>query len=435
MGYSHATSNPEKGHPRRRGGRPMPASLAERLDGHLATFAAHLREGLLAASSAVGLEVLDELMGAEVAALAGPKGRHQPRRAAYRHGTDAGTVTLGGRRLAVRRPRVRSADGAAELPLATYEAASATDLLADGIVARMLAGLSTRRYAAGLEPVGAAIEERRSGTSHAAVSRRFVAATAERLTEFLNRSLAGQRFVVVMLDGFGMGEHLLLGALGIRADGAKVPLGVVEGTVENEAIVLALLADLRDRGLDASDGLLFVVDGGKGIGAGIRALFGPSVLVQRCRRHKERNVLARLPEIERPLVQRRLRAAWAEPDPVRAKALLEALARSLAHQRPGAAASLREGLSDTLALTRLGVTGSLRRTLESTNPLESMIEIVRDHATRVKRWESGEMALRWAAAGMVAAEAQFRRVKGYQQLPALAAALGLELGISTAVSA
>jgi len=226
-----------------------------------------------------------------------------------------------------------------------------------------------------------------------------------------------------------VGEHLLLGALGIRSDGLKVPLGVVEGTVENEAVVLALLADLLERGLDASAGLLFVVDGGTGIGAGLRRLFGMSVMVARCRRHKERNVLARLPEIERPLVQRRLRSAWAEPDPVRAKALLEALARSLAHQRPGAAASLREGLADTLTLTRLGVTGSLRRTVESTNPMESMIEIVRDHATRVKRWESGEMALRWAAAGMLAAESQFRRVKGFRELPALAAALRRELGL------
>ena len=432
MEYSHVTSSRDH---RRRRGRPLPTPLAERLDGHLATFATHLREGLLAASTAVGLEVLDELMGAEVAALAGPRGRHQPDRAAYRHGSDAGSVTLGGRRLAVRRPRVRSADRTTELALASYAAASATDLLAEGIVARMLAGLSSRRYGAGLEPVGRAIEERATGTSHAAVSRRFVAATAERLASFLARPLAGQRFIVVMLDGFGMGEHLLLGALGIRADGVKVPLGVVEGSVENQAIVLALLADLRDRGLDASGGLLFVVDGGSGIGAGLRRLFGQSGMVHRCRRHKERNVLARLPEIERPLVQRRLRAAWAEPDPVRAKAQLEALARSLAHQRPGAAASLREGLAETLTLTRLGVTGSLLRTLESTNPMESMIEIVRDHARRVKRWESGEMALRWAAAGMLAAEAQFRRVKGYAQLPALGAALGRELSIPAAVSA
>lgn len=436
MGYSHATTSADQpgaqlGHrrPRKPAPRPLPASLLGRIDGHLATFAGHMREGLLAASTAVGLEVMAELMAAETDALAGAKGKHQPDRLAYRHGSEAGTVTLGGRRLPVRRPRVRTTDGAAELALASYEAFRSADLLATGVVARMLAGLSTRRYGAGLEPVGAAIEARMVGTSRSAVSRRFLAATSERLTELLSRPLVDQRFLAVFLDGFGMGEHLLLGALGVRADGVKVPLGVVEGTTENAAVVNALLADLRERGLDASAGVLFVVDGGRAIGSAVRAVFGPSALVQRCRRHKERNITDHLPELERPLVLRRLRAAWAEPDPARAKAQLEGIARGLAHARPGAAAALREGLSDTLTINRLGVTGSLRRTLESTNPVESMIEIVRDHATRVKRWESGEMALRWAAAGMLAAEGQFRRVKGFRELPALAVALRRAVGL------
>ncbi len=374
-------------------------------------------------------------MAAEVDGLAGPRGRHRADRVAYRHGSEAGTVTLGGRRLRVERPRVRSADGAAELPLATYEAARASDLLADGIVARMLAGLSTRDYPVGLEPVGEAIEEAAVSTSHAAVSRRFLAATAERLAELLGRRLDDRRYLVLMLDGFRLGDHLLVGALGIDAAGHKVPLGVVEGTTENSAVVNALLADLRDRGLDTSAGVLFVVDGGSAIGSAIPTFLGKGVAIHRCHRHKERNVLEHLPEIERPLAQRRLRAAWAERDPDRAKAALHSLARSLAHSRPGAAASLREGLDDTLTLTRLGISGSLWRTLESTNPMESMIEIVKTHARRVKNWESGEMALRWAAAGMLAAEAQFRRVCGYRELPILAAALKRELHIESEASA
>lgn len=407
----------------------LPEGLATRLDGHLARFADHLREGLLAASVAVGLDVMDELMAAEVAEVAGPKGKHQRSRAATRHGSERGTVTLGGRRLPIRRPRVRTADGSAEVPLATYGALSRSDLLADGVVARMLAGLSARRYGAGLEPVGAGVEARALGTARSAVSRRFVTATSARLAELLSRPLDGQRFVAVYLDGFGMGEHLLVGALGVTADGTKVPLGVVEGTTENAAVVGALVSDLRDRGLDASAGILFVIDGGKALRAAIRQVFGANAPVQRCRRHKERNVTEHLPEAERPLLLRRLRAAWADPDPARAKGQLEAIARGLAHRRPGAAAALREGLAETLTVNRLGVSGSLLRTLESTNPIESMIGIVRDHATRVKRWESGEMALRWAAAGMLAAEGQFRRVRGFAQLPLLAAALRRELGL------
>jgi putative transposase len=398
--------------------------LGGRLDGHLTRFAEHMREGLLAASVAVGLEVMAELMDAEVTDLAGPKGKHNPARTAKRHGRQDGSVTLGGRRVPVRRPRVRAVgDDEHELPLTSYDSLVSADLLADGVVARMLGGLSTRGYRAGLEPVGRGVEQTATGTSHSAVSRRFVAATAERLDQLLNRPLGGQRWLVVFLDGFGMGEHLLVGALGVTADGTKVPLGVVEGTTENKPVCLRLVTGLRDRGLDPEGGVLFVIDGGKALAAAVRGTFGANALIQRCRRHKERNVLDHLPQAERPVVQRRLRAAWASPDAEQAQHELETLARGLARQRPGAAASLREGLAETLTVNRLGVGGKLLQTLESTNPVESMIEIVRDHAGRVKRWSSGEMALRWAAAGMLAAEAQFRRVKGYQELPALAAAL------------
>jgi putative transposase len=402
----------------------LPAWLAGRVDEHLAAFAAHMTQGLLAASTAVGLEVMAELMDVEVVELAGPKGKHDPARTAMRHGTQPGTVTLGGRRLGVRRPRVRTTGADEhELQLGCYRTFASTDLLAEGIVARMLAGLSTRRYTAGLEPVGHQVEQAASGTSKSAVSRRFVAATAERLAELLARPLDDRRWLVVFLDGFGMSEHLLVGALGVAADGTKVPLGVVEGTTENKAVCTRLVSDLAERGLDAAKGVLFVVDGGKALDKAIRAVFGPKALIQRCRQHKERNVTDHLPEAERPLVQRRLRAAWALTDADQAKAELEQLARSLDRQRPGAAASLREGLELTLTVTRLGVGGKLLQTVASTNPMESMIEIIRDHAGRVKRWSSGEMALRWAAAGMLAAQGQFRRVKGYQELPQLALAL------------
>jgi transposase-like protein len=287
-----------------------------------------------------------------------------------RHGTQPGTVTLGGRRLGVRRPRVRTTgEGGHELELESYRVFASTDLLAEGIVARMLAGLSTRRYPAGLEPVGDQVDAQASGTSKSAVSRRFVAATAERLAELLARRLDQDRWLVVFLDGFGMGEHLLVGALGVTADGTKVPLGVVEGTTENKAVCTRLVADLAERGLDATRGVLFVIDGGKALDRAIRGVFGAKAAIQRCRRHKERNILEHLPEDERPLVQRRLRAAWASGDPEQAAAELEQLARSLARQRPGAAASLREGLAETLTVTRLGVGGRLLQTVESTNPV------------------------------------------------------------------
>ena len=144
--------------------------------------------------------------------------------------------------------------------------------------------------------------------------------------------------------------------------------------------------------------------------------------------HKERNVIDHLPENERPWVRRKLRAAWANPNADGAEAALKALAGQLEKVNPDAAASLREGLAETVTVTRLGVTGSLLKTVMSTNPVESMIEIVRAHARSVKRWQDGDMRLRWAAAGMLAASVQFRRVKGYRQLPKLADALRRTVG-------
>jgi hypothetical protein len=302
---AHGGETPDRPSPLRladpAGALGLPEQLAGRVDGHLAAFVQHMTQGLLAASTAVGLEVMAELMDAEVAELAGPKGKHDPARTGKRHGSQPGTVTLGGRRLAVRRPRARSAgDGEAEheLPLTSYAAFAATDQLAEGIVARMLAGLSTRRYPAGLEPVGEQVDQHAVGTSKSSVSRRFVTATAERLGALLGRRLDDRRWLIVFLDGFGMGEHLLVGALGVAEDGTKVPLGVAEGTTENAAVCTRLVADLQDRGLDPSRGVLFVVDGGKALDKAIRSVFGRKALVQRCRQHRSwKEIMCRFPSL------------------------------------------------------------------------------------------------------------------------------------------
>ena len=422
-------------------------SLSERLAGsvseQLGLFAERMREGLLAASVAIGLEVMSELVEAEVSELAGPKGKHDAARAVYRHGTEAGRVTLGGRRVPVRRPRARTlADdggGEREVRLESYDTFASVDLLSGQMVASMLAGLSGRRYQRALEPVGEQLAASASGVSQSSVSRRFITATAERLAEFRARPLDSERWLIVFIDGFDFAGHTMVGALGVTAEGSKVPLGAVEGSTENASVVRGLITNLRDRGLDVSQGVLFVIDGGKALAKATREVFGEQAVIARCRLHKERNVLDHLPEGERLWVRRKLRAAWANPDAAEAQAALAALAGQLEKVNPDAAASLREGLADTLTVTRLRVTGSLLKTVMSTNPIESMIEIVREHARNVKHWQNGDMRLRWAASGMLTAQAQFRRVKGYRQLPLLAAALreavGAEHPTEEAVSA
>jgi transposase-like protein len=389
------------------------------------------KEGLLALSVGVGLGVLAELMEEEVDDVVGPKGQHDPDRVAVRHGHEGGEVTLGGRRVEVERPRVRSVDGVAELPLQTYAHFADRDPLTAAVLERMLAGVSTRRFRRIQEPVGSEVEAAARSTSKSAVSRQFVARTRENLDAMMQRRLDDVRLAALMLDGIDLKGRTNVVALGITTDGVKIPLGLWEGSTENAAVATALLSDLVERGLDVEQGVLCVLDGAKALRKAVRDVLGVETPVQRCIRHKERNVLEHLPERDRPAIKHRLRAAWADTDHDRALDRLQALAGELDYSHPGAAGSLREGLAETLTLTRLGITGSLKRTLESTNPCESMIECVRRTSRNVKRWQSGEMGLRWTAAGMLEAERQFRRIIGYHDLAKLALAIEQDLAPTT----
>jgi transposase-like protein len=238
----------------------------------------------------------------------------------------------------------------------------------------------------------------------------------------------------MMIDGIDLKGRTNVVALGITTEGVKIPLGLWEGSTENATVATALLSDLVHRGLDPEQGILFAIDGAKALAKAIRTVFGDRAPVQRCVRHKERNVLEHLPERDRPPVKRRLRKAWKLDDHDRALADLHQLAGELERSHPGAASSLREGMAQTLTLTRLGIKGKLKATLESTNPCESMIECVRRSSRNVKRWQSGDMALRWTAAGMLEAEQQFRRIIGYTDLAKLVAAIDHDLTPPTATS-
>jgi transposase-like protein len=396
--------------------------LPERVTIALAELAGAAREGLLALAVGTGLGVLGSLLDADVERLVGPKGRHQPGRSAVRHGSQPGKVTLGGRRVRVDRPRVRRADGTAELPLPTWQAFASTELLDQLALERMLAKLSTRCYRHGLEPVGSQVEHAATGTSRSAVSRRFVAATEHALAQLLAADLSGLDLVALMLDGIRVAEHTCVVALGITIDGTKVPLALAEGATENATVVRDLLASLRDRGLEVTRPILVVLDGAKALRRAVDDVFDHPV-VQRCQLHKLRNVCDRLPAALASTVAKRMRRAYHHADALAAEADLEALARELDRSHPGAASSLREGLAETLTVIRLGVPPTLARTLRSTNSIESMIAICRDHAANVKRWQDGQMVLRWVAAGMGEAANQFRRVNGYLHLPALRSAL------------
>jgi putative transposase len=384
----------------------------------LSELAGELREGLLAFAVGTGLQVMAALMEEDVTAVCGPKGRHDPERVGMRHGHERGSVSLGGRRVPVQRPRMRATDGSGELPVASYELFSGTEMLGRMALERMLSGLSTRRYPVGLEPVGARTEQTATSTSRSAVSRRFVAATETALAELLAADLSGLDLVALMVDGVHFGEHTCVVALGIDIDGVKHPLSLVEGSTENATLVTELIVGLRERGLDVTRPILVVLDGSKALRRAVLDVFDRPVIA-RCQLHKIRNVEDKLPQKLRSVVAARMRRAYHADSALAAEAELTALAGELDRTHPGAAASLREGMGETLTVLRLNVPPTLARTLRSTNAVESMISICRTHSANVKRWRDGQMALRWCAAGMVEAGKQFRRVNGHLHLRAL----------------
>jgi putative transposase len=412
----------KKPRPAQPGVLPGEIAVPEQVILSMAEVAESAKEGLLALAVGTGLQVMAAMFAEDAEQLCGPDGKHNPERAGYRHGTGAGSVTLGGRRLPVTRPRVRAADGSGELRLPSYDLFSGTEVLGKMALEKMLAGLSSRRYERGLEPAGTAVRDAACATSKSAVSRRFVAATETALAGLMSRRLDGLDLVAFMVDGVHFGAHTCVVALGIGIDGTKHPLGVEEGSTENTAVVTELITGLRDRGLDTSKPVLAVLDGAKALSRAVKDVFDKPV-IHRCQQHKIRNVIDKLPERLKPVTEKRMRQAYHAESALHAEGLLTELAAELGKTHPGAAASLREGMAETLTILRLGVPPTLARTLHSTNSIESMIGICREHSKNVKRWRDGTMALRWCAAGMIEAGRQFRRVNGHLHLPKLRAAL------------
>lgn len=397
--------------------------LADQVQDSLSDLRNRAKQGLLAAVVGVGLGVLDELLAEDLTMLVGPKGRHDPDRLAYRHATERSSLPLGGRRVALDKPRARSVEGK-ELTLPTWAAFQDDDIMDEMAAERMLAGLSARRYKVGLEPVGDVGDQ---ATSKSAVSRRFIARTRVALGELLARDLSELKLCAIFGDGIAIADHMIAAAIGVDTQGNKHVLGIKEGSTENGVVCAGLLGDLVERGLDVSGGVLLVLDGGKGWKKAAREVFGDLALVQRCRLHKERNVLGYLPDHLHTEARRRLRRAWGRTDVDKAAADLKKVAgwlEGIGH--PSAAASVREGLEDTLTITRLGIPPALAKTMFSTNVVESAFSVARTVMGNVKRWQprsKTRMIERWCAAGLLVAEKQFRRVDGYKEIPFLVAAL------------
>jgi putative transposase len=398
----------------------VPAVVSVQVPLPLIDVLADLQTSFFGLCLTAGRQVFQAMMEQDREQLCGPKNVPDPDRRAFRGGSAPSEVVLGGRRIAIPRLRARSTEGK-EIPLPTFRYASAHDPLDAYTLEQIAIGVATRKYRRTLDPLPNGVAER--AISKSAVSRRFVALTSSKLTTWLAAPLDGLDIRVLFIDGLHFRDHVILLVLGLDARGVKHVLGLREGTTENSTVCKALLADLRQRGLDLDRPALFLIDGGTGLRKAIRDSCGDVAVVHRCHVHKGRNVLEHLPEHMRPRVKKAINDAYGLTDTGLAKRRLEQLAAGLDRTHPGAAASLREGLDETLTLQGLGVSGALSRTLHTTNAIENLNGLVGHFTRNVRRWRDGRMLVRWIAAALDEARRSFRRVRGYRDIPKLIAAL------------
>lgn len=364
-----------------------------------------------------GILLMLAAMNSECVQIAGPKHSKNPLRTANWWGSDLRPVYYDKQGVIIDRPRLRGKDKK-EIPLATYEAFRNPQSMRESVLKNMVLGISSRDYE---EAVSGFLKG--YGIKKSSVSRHFVKATAEQMRGFLERDLAGLDLVAIFIDGIEFKGHLLIVAMGLDKDGRKHILGLCQGATENAEVCKSLLEDMDRRGLNTGKDYLFVLDGAKALRSAVTRMFGEKVIVQRCQQHKRRNVLKHLPEKHQNTIDARISAAYKMTDYNEARKSLDLTVRYLENLNPDAASSLKEGLEETLTVHKLGITGLLRKTLATTNPLESCFSGVRTTTGRVKRWRGGDMAQRWAVAALLRAEKKFKRVKGYREIPKLAAVL------------
>ncbi len=363
-------------------------------------------------SAQIGLRIMHAVMEHEVGKMLGPWGRQR----AYRHGRQPGYVVYGGRKVGIERPRIRG-KGGGEIGLDTYRAFQRQDKMQGAVVRQLTRRCSTRDYAGAIDDCLEGY-----GISRSSVSRQWKAATEKELHKLCQRPMP-EGLIALVLDGKQVKEDCVVVALGVTIDGRKQVLGLWHGATENSTVVKGLLEDLVERGLDPEQPMLFLIDGSGALRKAIRQMFGSDALVQRCRVHKQRNVVAYLPKSKQQQAIWRLRDAWAQSDHEEAEEELRKTVRWLDNISPSAAHSLEEALEETLTLQKLGLNGLLLKSLSSTNLIESCFSRSGEWCSRVKKWIGPKMLLRWTAAGLLHAEKGFQRIRGYRHLPKLASAI------------
>ena len=374
---------------------------------------------LIQALIPLGLLHVETILQQELELLTGPRyARAGGQPGLVRYGRQAGSVYLADQKLPIQVPRGRDRPQNQEVPLATYQRLQQPRGADEGVLRRILAGLSCREYARCAEAVPEAF-----GLSASTVSRRYIKASAAKLQALSERRLEAYDLVALFLDGKTFAADTMVIALGVTLGGAKVVLGFVQTGTENATVCTACVRGVLARGLRSDDGLLVVLDGGKGLPAAVDAVFGATAAIQRCQWHKRENGVAYLPKSEQAALRTQLQRAYAQPTHEKATAALERVPRALLPRNASAAASLLEGLEETLTLHRLGLAAELRASFKTTNCIESVNALIEQRTAKVDYWKNSDQQQRWLATALLDIEPRLRRVKGYRPLPALRRAL------------
>jgi putative transposase len=370
----------------------------------ISQYLAEARGDVEAFAARLGLTVMRRIMEEEVQSQVGVWGQQRM----HRHGQQAGYVVYAGRKVAMPRPRLRRHDQ--EVPLASYQAFQKNGKLQQAVARQLTRQCSTRDYEGAIEQC-----LKGYGIKRSCVSRHWKAATTQELQQLMERPVPAD-LLVLMIDSKFFAGQCIAAAIGIDLLGKKHVLGLWHGATESAAVVKGLLEDLVARGLDSERKILVVIDGAKALRKAVQMVLGENGLVQRCRLHKERNVLEQLPREKQAQAKWRLRGAWGQKDPKTAEKELRKTARWLEESWPMAAASLREGLEETLTVQRLDMGPTLGRSLSNTNLMEGCFAQAAHRTRRVKHWTGAHMMLRWSASALLAAEKNFKRLNGCEQL-------------------
>ena len=372
-----------------------------------------LRKGVGELIRQAGLQMMELMMEEEVRGLVGERSQPQPERTANRWGTEKGYCVVMGQKVPIERPRVRNMEDR-EVRLGTYEMFHRGEPLTETVWEKLMLGLSTRKYGQAVREFADAY-----GLEKSAISEHFIEASRTKLKEMLERKLDKLKLCALLIDATPFAGQQMVAVLGISQDGRKTILGIRQGATENATVVGELLGDLANRGLDFSEPRLYLLDGGKALSSAVKKYAGESAAIQRCQVHKRRNVLDHLTDEQKPLVAKKLNAAYRMEDHAAAKLALTQLHRELMDLNPSAARSLEEGLEETLTVHRLHIPFQLRKSLASTNIIESAFSIVERVCSNVKCWHGGDQRERWVGSGLLVAEKQFRRIQGHKQIPFL----------------